>query len=153
MKKLKKIVNSKIRLAKILSKELANLPGLQVPQIRKNCTHNYYVYPLVINENCKIKRKKLIKKLKDKKIPGIIEGYQNLHLQPIYQNKIAYGKKHFPWSIFKSSVSYKKGICPVAEQLHEKRFWGILMCSYDFSERDIKEISKIIKKIWYGLLK
>ena len=153
MKKLKRIVYSKIKLANILSKELTNLPGLQVPKVRKNCTHNYYIYPLVISKNCKIKRNQLIKKLKDKNIPGIIEGYQNLHLQPIYQNKIAYGRKHFPWSMFKSKVNYKKGICPVAEQLHAKKFWGILICSYDFSERDIKEISKIIKKTWYSLLK
>ena len=66
-----------------------------MPKVRKNCTHNYYIYPLVISKNCKIKRNQLIKKLKDKNIPGIIEGYQNLHLQPIYQNKIAYGESIF----------------------------------------------------------
>jgi len=152
MKKLKKIINSKVKLAKILTRELEQLPGLQVPKIRKNCTHNYYIYPLLIKNNCKVSRAKLVKKLKSKNIPGIIEGYQNLHLQPIYQKKIAYGKNHFPWSVFKSNVNYKKGICPIAEQLHEKKFWGILLCSYDYSIKDIKEISKLIKKTWHSLL-
>ena len=53
--------------------------------------------------------------------------------------------------MFKSKVNCKR-ICPVAEQLHEKKFWGILICSYDF-QREYKEISKIIKKTWYSLLK
>lgn len=150
LKKLKSIVKFKNKLALILKKDLEKLQGLETPNIRRNSTHAFYIFPLIIKD-AKINRKKFVKILKKNKIPGIIEGYQNLHLLPIYQKKIAYGKKKFPWSTFKSNIIYKKGICPIAENLHQKSFLGILLCSYDFKIKDIKNISKIIRKTWLSL--
>ena len=150
LKKLKSIVKFKNKLALCLKKELSELQGIVTPNIRKNSTHAFYVFPLIIKDP-KINRRKFVKILKKNKIPGIIEGYTNLHLLPIYQKKIAYGKKNFPWSTFKSNINYKKGICPVAEKLHQKSFIGILLCSYDFRISDIKTISNIIKKVWSNL--
>ncbi len=51
----------------------------------------------------------------------------NLHLLPMYQQKMAYGTNGFPWTggFYKGHVSYKEGICPVAEELHQKRTIGI----------------------------
>jgi hypothetical protein len=84
-------------------------------------------------------------------VPSLIEGYQNVHLLPMYQKKIAYGSKHFPWSLNKNNVSYNKGICPVAENLHQNSFFGIEMCIYNLSLKDVIFIAKAFKKVWKKL--
>ena len=51
-------------------------------------------------------------------------GYcKPLYLQPIFQNKIAYGSKGFPWNYAEKEngtvYNYSKGICPNVENLHD----------------------------------
>ena len=77
--------------------------------------------------------------------------YQNIHLLPIYQEKIAYGKKGFPWTIAKRDISYEKGICPTAEKLNDETFFGLAMCMYDFSNEDINLIVKSFQKVWNSI--
>ena len=45
----------------------------------------------------------------------------------MYQKKIAFGSKGFPWTIAHSKISYKKGICPVAERLHDFDLFNVFM--------------------------
>ena len=71
-----------------------------------------------------LSRDLIIKALKHEGIDGLMSGYVNVHMLPIFQNKIAFGSKGFPWNseICHRDVSYKHGICPVAEKLHEETF-------------------------------
>ena len=84
-------------------------------------------------------------------IQGISKGYQPLHLLPMYQKKIAYGSKNFPWSINNIKYDYKKGICPVAENLNDNSFLGVEMCKYNFSKKETLIIAKAFKKVWKNL--
>ena len=70
----------------------------------------------------------------------------------MYQNKIAYGSKGFPWvpEIYKGKVKYNKGICPVAEELNNK-IMGIGMCLYEYSNEEIDSIIFAFKKVWSNL--
>ena len=83
----------------------------------------------------------------------VSEGYQNVHLLPMYQQKIAYGSRGFPWTsdICRRKVSYDKGICPVAEKLHDETFICFGMCVYDFSDDDIDLIINSFRKVWINL--
>ena len=46
-------------------------------------------------------------------------GYvRPLYLLPLFQERIAIGAEGFPFSL--SNRTYPKGLCPVAERLHEK---------------------------------
>jgi dTDP-4-amino-4,6-dideoxygalactose transaminase len=85
----------------------------------------------------------------------VSEGYQNVHLLPMYQKKIAYGSQGFPWTsdICRRDVSYKKGICPVAEELHEFTYMGLEMCVYELEDSDIDLITKAFHKVWKNLAK
>lgn len=95
-KKLKKIIKFRQKLAKTFIDRISNLEGIQTPIIRKGSTHVYYVIPFVLDlKKFKYKRKKILDILKKEKITGLVAGYTNLHLLPIFQNKIAYGKKRF----------------------------------------------------------
>jgi dTDP-4-amino-4,6-dideoxygalactose transaminase len=76
--------------------------------------------------------------------------YQNIHLLPMYQQKMAYGSKGFPWTseICRRDVNYDKGICPVAEELNDVSYLGFGMCVYDLNESDIDLIIQAFRKVW-----
>ena len=59
----------------------------------------------------------------------------------------------YPWnSEFNSrDISYKKGICSVAERLHDKTFLGYEMCLHELSADDICLILNAFKKVWRNL--
>jgi len=153
LKKLDTLTARVVAAADRLSNGIKNLSGLKVPVVKPDCSHVYYTYPLLyFEEETGIGRGKIVEALRAEGVP-VGAGYQNLHLMPMYQSKIAYGSSGFPWSaeFYKGQVSYKKGICPVAEELHEKRYIPLGMCSYHFTEREIDLLIKAFRKVWDNL--
>lgn len=154
LKKLDSVVNQIIRYADILTEGLSQLPGIQTPVISDGCTHVYYVYPLVFDvEQLGISREHIVAALTAEGVPGLAQGYELIHLLPLYQQRIAFGKDHYPWhpAIYDGDVSYNKGICPVAEALHENTFVGLLTTMYAFNEQDVHDIVAAFRKVWANL--
>jgi dTDP-4-amino-4,6-dideoxygalactose transaminase len=154
LKKLKKQVESRQRIAQKLDKGLAGLKGLKTPTVIPNCTHVYYAYPMTLDSAALgISRQRLHQALTAEGVPALGASYQNLHLLPMYQKKMAYGSKGFPWTsdICKRDVSYAKGICPVAEDLHESSFLGFGICSYEFNDEEVDLIIAAFQKVWRNL--
>ena len=116
LNKLKKLFLKELKIANYLTDKLSEIDGLILPRKYNDNTNVYYTYPIVLKETKKFDRKKILKLLKKEGLQGFGSGYQNLHLLPTFQKKIAYGRHHFPWiSPFnKRNISYKKGICPIA---------------------------------------
>lgn len=153
LKKLDQSIAVRQRLASRLTDGLKELIGLQTPFIEEGSTHVYYVYPMVLNVNLlRQTRDKISEALKAEGVP-VVSRYQNLHLLPIFQKKIAYGEYGFPWNsdICRREVSYEKGICPVAENLNDSAYLGIGMCLYDYSDQDIDLIITAFKKVWNNI--
>ena len=153
LKKLDGLVKSRQRLADRLSAGLRGLMGLQVPVVKPDCTHVYYVYPVVLDVNLLgVSRDKIWEALQAEGVP-VGKSYQNLHLLPMYQKKIAYGSKGFPWNseICHREVDYARGICPVAEELNDTSYLSIGMCVYDLTNDDIDLLIKAFKKVWNSL--
>ncbi len=152
LKKVKKRVKLKQNIAKQLNIGLKNLKGLKLPKVRKHSTHSYYLYPMILNPKILgVSRKKIFKALEAEGIQGLTEKYITLHLYPMYQKKIAYGSKNFPWSYFGKKISYKKGICPVAENLQDKTFLGLQIQLFDLNKKDVDRIIKAFKKVWQNI--
>jgi len=152
LKKLKKLIKERQFFIKILNKELSKLKYLQIPKVANNNNHIYYLYPLKYDYlNSRISRQKMVEKLRLNKVPYVIEGYSNIHLLPIFQKKIAYGKNSFPWINSSKKYNYKKGICPIAEELNEKSFFAIEICLFKLDKKNIKFIAKQFKKTWKEL--
>ncbi len=150
--KLKKKVKERQFQANFLSKKLSKLEGVSVPLIPKNYTHSFYVYPIKINtKKIGISREKIFKALIGEGLQGLTEGYANLHLLPLFQKKIAYGKKGFPWKFFKNKTNYKKNICPVAENLHDKELICFELCLFELSIKDLDLICNAFKKVWENI--
>ena len=81
---------------------------------------------------------------------GLASGYVNVHLLPMYQQKMGYGSNGFPWSsdICRRDVSYKKGICPVAEELHESTYLGFEMCMHELADESVDLMVRAFRKVW-----
>lgn len=154
LKKLEKFVADRQRVAGLLNNGLADLRGLTVPYVMPDCTHAYYVYPISLDvDSLGVRRETIVKALNAEGIEGIAAGYQNVHLLPLFQKKIAYGSKGFPWNsdICHREVSYEKGICPVSEKLHDETYIGFAMCLHDLSETDVDLIVQAFHKVWNNL--
>ena len=154
IKKLKAQVKSRQRIANKLDKGLSGLKGLKTPTVMPNCTHAYYVYAMRLNvTELGISRQRIHEALTAEGVPALGARYQNLHLLPMYQKKLAYGNNGFPWTsaLGKRDVSYAKGICPVAERLHEAEFLGFGICSHEYKDEEVDMIIAAFHKVWRNL--
>jgi perosamine synthetase len=154
IKKLPKLLNKRQRAAERLTKGLNGLKGLQLPHVQDNCSHVYYSYAMVLDVKLLgITNEKIAEALIAEGLIGIGIKYQNIHLLPIYQEKIAYGSKGFPWNseFCKRDVDYSKGICPVAESIQDDFFLAFGISQFDLEDDDIDLIIRVFKKVWSNL--
>jgi perosamine synthetase len=153
LKKLKTFAGERAAAAARLSKGLETLKGLRTPVVKSGCTHVYYVYPLVYDDKETAVPRDLIVKALQAEGVSVSGTYANLHLLPVYQRKIAYGTKGFPWNseFYKGNVSYKKGICPVAEKLRDSRYIGIGLCLHKYTNKETDLIIQAFHKVWSNL--
>lgn len=154
LKKLNKQVKTRQEVAEKLTKGLKGLIGLKTPIVEKECSHVYYIYPIILDTDLiNVSRDKIYQALKAEGLTCIIQGYQNIHRFPIYQKKIAYGSKGFPWTsdICQRDINYNKGICPIAEELHDCTFLGLTICAYEFSDIEIEMVISVFKKVWANM--
>jgi len=152
LKKLKKLTASRMNIADRLSAMLSDIDLLEMPYVNKGSSHVYYVYPMKYKGK-RVSVSKLAKALGAEGVP-IAQGYvKPLYLQPLYQNRIAFGKRGCPFSCryYEGRVSYDKGICPAAERIYNKELLLIETCKYDFSESDLREIAKAFHRVFDNL--
>jgi perosamine synthetase len=154
LKKLKGLVASRQRAADRLTQGIRDLPGLKTPLVRPDCTHAYYVYPMVLDvDRLGVSHERICSALIAEGVEGLSPRYVNLHMLPMYQKKIAYGSRGFPWTsdICRRDVEYSHGICPVAEELQEKNYLGYAMCLNDLADDDVDLIIAAFHKVWRQL--
>jgi hypothetical protein len=112
------------------------------------------VYALVLDvAELGVPTAKIGQALQAEGITGLSAGYQNVHLLPMYQKKMACGSRGFPWksNICRREVDYRKGICPVAERLHDSDYLGFATCLHDLSDADVDTIVAAFTKVWQSL--
>jgi perosamine synthetase len=151
LRKLEPRVQSRQRAAAALNRGLDGLPGLVTPKVSPSCTHVYYVYGLTLDPTVLgVSRAQIVEALRAEGVPGLMPGYQNIHLLPMFQRKIAYGTAGFPWTSPYASreVDYGPGTCPVAEELHASQFLGINLCMHEYGPTDIEQVVEAFRKVW-----
>ena len=154
IKKLPSLIRKRQKVAERLTEGLTGLKGLQLPFVESQCTHVYYSYPMVIDiKLLNISKQKIAQALSAEGIEGVSTGYTNIHLLPMFQEKIAFGSKGFPWNseFCKRDVDYSKGICPVAESLHDDSHISIGVCQYELENSEVDLIVNAFKKVWLNL--
>lgn len=150
--KLNARVASRQHVADQLTAGFAGLHGLTTPVVAPGATHVYYVYGMTLDlDSIGVSRARLVEALKAEGVGGLMAGYQNLHLLPVFRNKIALGSKGFPWTIADRDIDYGAGVCPVAERLHNDTFLGLAICVYELPPEDVDQIVAAFQKVWANL--
>lgn len=155
LKKLRSLVAGRQRAADRLTAGLAGLVGLRLPVVRPDCAPVYYVYPMVFDAGAAgVTRSQIVAAIEAEGVTGLMAGYSNVHLLPMYQRRMAYGSHGFPWSseICRREVSYAKGICPVAERLKDEEFLGFEMCLHELTDSDVDLVVRAFQKVWHHRL-
>lgn len=150
------LTEHRIVLADYLTKELKklNLPGIELPVIPPENKHVYFLYPIKFKEKIiGIKRETFIRAINAEGIPFGAGYVKPIYLEPMYQEKICYGKHGCPFkcSLYKGRIDYKKGICPVTERTHFKELIVTPMCKYPLKKKDIKDIVSAFEKIFNNI--
>lgn len=154
LKKLNANIASRQRAAAQFDKGLRTLKCLQTPKVAPGNTHVYYIYGLTCDFTALgVSRTRVIEALRAEGVPGLVCGYQNIHLVPMFRNRIAYGANGFPWNspYCVRDISYSPGLCPIAEKLHNETFFGINICLSDFSPPDVDLVVSAFHKVWSNL--
>ena len=152
LKKLQRIIQKLEENSNYLTSLISGLPGLKTPEISVENRSVYYAYPLVLDQKVvKASRAAIVAGLRAEGLTNLGEGYQNIHLLPVFQNKIAFGKSGLPWSLGQREVKYNKGICPNAEELHEKTYIGFGISGLKLNDKDIRKIANTFEKVWANL--
>lgn len=154
LKKLDQQIASRQRAATRLTSGLDSLPGLQTPVTRSGCTHVYYMYQMKLDPaRLGVSREKIFEALRAEGVEGLGTSFANIHLLPVFQRKIAYGRGGFPWTsdICQRDVSYTKGICPVAERLQDETYLGLQACMHTLTDEEVDQLVAAFHKVWANL--
>jgi perosamine synthetase len=158
LKRLKGLIAHRMALAEALDFRLGNIPGLGIQKREPGSTHGYYMYPIRFDENAMDIPRNLFMRAVNAELPKpkywnttplYLEGYvRPLYLNPIYQRKIALGRKGFPFNANPGvSYEYPRGLCPVAERLHEKELLLCPLLQEAISVADINDFADAVEKV------
>ncbi len=153
-KKLDFLNNHRIELAEYLTENLLEFRGLMLPQKCKEDKHVYFVYPIRVEEDTVgISRDIFVKALQAEGIPFGGGYVKPIYLEPLYQKKTAYGKDGCPFTcgFYKGEENYNKGICPVAEAMHESDLMLTPVCRYPHSMDDIDDVVNAFEKVFENI--
>jgi len=150
--KLPALVESRQRAADRLRAGLEELPGLELPAVADQATHVYYVFGMTLDpERLGKPRSWIVDALRAEGVTALYSGYQCIHLNPLFRHRIAYGTQGFPWKGLASgdsAVTYGPGLCPVAEDLHQRTFLGLNLCAHPYNDLQVDQVVSAFRKVW-----
>ena len=159
VRKLDGLLKARQKNCAYLAEKLGEIPAIEPPKVRQECTHAYYVHPFKFREDIAgISRDRFVEAVRAELSPSELRpkegvkigcGYvKPLYMQPMFQKKVAYGAKGYPW--VDDSCKYTKGICPVTERLYEEElFTHELMHSF-IQQEDLDDVIQAFMKVWKG---
>jgi hypothetical protein len=123
--------------------------------VADQATHVYYVFGMTLDpERLSKPRSWIVDALRAEGVPALFGGYQCIHLNPLFRHRIAYGTEGFPWKGLargESVVTYGPGLCPVAEDLHQRTFLGLNLCAHPYTDPEIDQVVAAFRKVWAHL--
>ena len=155
LKKIQKLVNKRIDIVNYMTNKLSDFNRyIETPHVDNNTKHVYYLYAI------KYKRKKGMPH-RDKIVDAICAegvpvrcGFQKpLYLFKMYQERVAYaGSQCSVWGpLYKGSVNYNKGICPVVEKIENEQMITFHIEHVDLTFNDVDNIHQAFKKVFENL--
>lgn len=145
--KLEGLVGQRIAIADRFTRELGAIPGIVPPKVRTGCRHVYYEWTGRYDSAAiGVARHLFVKALEAEGVP-VSAGYvAPLYLLPVFQRRIGFGKKGYPFTL--TNRSYKKGLCPVAEKLHNSEIIELFVCSWKFDDAAVSKVIEAFAKVY-----
>jgi dTDP-4-amino-4,6-dideoxygalactose transaminase len=150
LKRLSVLIALRRERADHLTQRLSGLRGLTPPVVRPTAEHAYYLYAIRYDEGATgISRDDFVAAVNAEGVP-LFKGYvEPIYLQPLYQQRIAFGAGGFPFSYpgYAGTVSYERGICPVTERMHFKELIYTNVCHADAGLSDMDDVAEAFGKV------
>ncbi|MBY0449743.1 MAG: DegT/DnrJ/EryC1/StrS family aminotransferase [Cyanobacteria bacterium] len=162
LKKLPALLLERQNNVQYLTEKLTKIPCLKPATVRPGCTHAYYVHPIEFDAAAAegLDRDQYVAAVKAELPPielregegvKLSTGYvKPLYLQPIYQQRIAYGSHGCPWTsnFYKGNVDYSPGLCPVAEEKYSSTLMIHELMRPPFTQDDLNDVVNAFYKVW-----
>lgn len=159
LKKAPGLIEQRIENAHYLLNEISKIKGIVPPKIEKHSKHVFYAQGFKFKkEILGISRNAFINAVKAE-IPSAVlredtpllgTGYvKPLYLQPLYQQRAT--PCAFNCEKYKGTVSYSKGICPIAEKLHYEEFFSHEYMRPGMSKSDMDDVIAAFVKVYDNL--
>lgn len=164
LKKLKKLFKIRIDNVRYLENKLSPIPFIKTVPVRKNCTHSFYILPLLFNSKIVgISRNRFVEAvvaelpyMEKRENEGVLieVGYvKPLYLMPIFKNLKCYGNNGYPFNQpeYKNSLNYKEGLAPNAEFHHKNDLITLDLIKPGMSREDLDDVARAFLKVWKNI--
>ncbi len=151
LKKLEGLLASRVAAADFLTRQLSGLPGITPPLVRPSVRHGYYFYAIKYDAaQTGVSRERFAAALSAEGLPLGLGYVKPIYLEPLYQERIAYGKDGFPFTYpgYRGKVSYEKGICPVTERMHFQELLYGDFCHANLEQGDLEDVVRGFRKVY-----
>jgi perosamine synthetase len=161
LKKLPSLVKQRQENVSYLASKLAEIPCIEPAKVRPGCEHVFYMHILKFkSEIAGMHRNRFVEAVKSELSPielretegvKVVGGYvKPLYLQPMFQQKIAYGKTGCPFKCGHSfrDVCYDKGLCAVCERMHFDELINHELMRPFMSQQDLDDVVAAFEKVW-----
>ncbi len=154
LEKLDRVNEWRTRNADFLRRELIGLLGIAVAP--SQCAADgparevpHFLTVLYDAAAMGVSRALFVAALREEGVP-VGTGYARpMYAAPHFRKRIAYGRGGWPWKGpgYESTVTYTKGMCPVAENLLGERFIWLYHIAYPSTEDDMSDIAAAFRKV------
>ncbi|MBU4198409.1 MAG: DegT/DnrJ/EryC1/StrS family aminotransferase [Kiritimatiellae bacterium] len=152
LEQLKKIdyhVGMREHIAQRLNEGLAGLVGITPPVQRDSTRPVYYMYQIRFDRDAVgVSREIFAKALAAEGFPTFLGYLKPLYMLPVFQKRVAIGREGWPFTL--TERVYRKGLCPVAERLHEKELVGFDNCCLKITDFDLDGLIAAFRKVHAG---
>ena len=151
LRRLDHLIKKRLVLAAHLERSLAKIPGLTAHYTHPGNTNVFYRYAIKVDEKrLGLSRDKLVKAMDAEGFP-MSRGYvKPIYLMKLFQERKAFNTTDFPFGkskYYDGNPDYSKGLCPVAERLHEREFTFTDVCQHPYTVRHVDLFVKALKKV------
>ncbi len=148
LKRLDFLTRKRIALATHLTKRLKEIPGLIPHYTHPDNKNVYYRYAIRVDERVLgLSMHALVDAMRAEGF-AMSRGYvKPIYLMKLFKERKAFNNTHFPFDYRGMRQQYRKGLCPVAERLHEKEFVFTDVCQHPYTNRHVDKFISGLKKV------
>lgn len=148
LKKLGALTEHRVKLAQALDKQL-DIPGLTpLRRLVPGDRHVYYMYAIRYDADVVgVPRDAFVKAVNAEGVE-LRQGYvRPIYWEPMFQERIAFGRSGWPWTAHPGPVDYSRGLCPVTERMHTDELLFGKYARWPLTEEHVDLVVEALRKV------